>query len=39
MGNCGKKVQKSPATRTHACNHCGFVEDRDMNTSGKCVNP
>ncbi|MFM7407197.1 MAG: RNA-guided endonuclease InsQ/TnpB family protein [Cuspidothrix sp.] len=31
--NCGQKVQKSLATRTHVCHHCGFVEDRDVNAS------
>ncbi|RCJ20256.1 transposase [Nostoc sp. ATCC 43529] len=31
--NCGKKVQKSLSTRTHICNHCGFVEDRDINAA------
>jgi putative transposase len=31
--NCGQKVQKSLATRTHVCHHCGFVEDRDINAS------
>jgi putative transposase len=29
--NCGQKVQKSLSTRTHACNHCGFVCARDIN--------
>ncbi|NMG06729.1 RNA-guided endonuclease TnpB family protein [Brasilonema sp. UFV-L1] len=31
--NCGKKVKKSLSTRTHACPHCGFVEDRDVNAA------
>nr|WP_226588234.1 transposase [Microseira wollei] len=31
--NCGEKVQKSLSTRTHICNHCGFVEDRDINAA------
>jgi putative transposase len=31
--NCGQKVKKSLSTRTHVCNHCGFVEDRDVNAS------
>ncbi|MBD2313755.1 transposase [Desertifilum sp. FACHB-1129] len=31
--NCGQKVKKSLSTRTHVCNHCGFVEDRDINAS------
>lgn len=29
--NCGKIVKKSLSTRTHVCNHCGFIEDRDVN--------
>ncbi|MEH2296129.1 RNA-guided endonuclease InsQ/TnpB family protein [Nostoc sp.] len=31
--NCGQKVKKSLSTRTHVCNHCGFVEDRDINAA------
>ncbi|MDZ7962296.1 MAG: transposase [Aulosira sp. DedQUE10] len=31
--NCGEKVQKSLSTRTHVCNYCGFVEDRDINAA------
>ncbi len=31
--NCGEKVQKSLSTRTHVCNHCGFVQDRDINAA------
>ena len=31
--NCGWKVQKSLATRTDVCHHCGFVEYRDINAS------
>ncbi|MBD2196533.1 MULTISPECIES: RNA-guided endonuclease InsQ/TnpB family protein [Calothrix] len=31
--NCGEKVQKSLSTRTHICNHCGFVADRDINAA------
>jgi putative transposase len=31
--NCGRKVQKSLATRTHVCHHCGLVEYRDINAS------
>jgi putative transposase len=31
--NCGKKVVKSLATRTHVCPHCNFVEDRDVNAA------
>ena len=29
----GQKVQKSLATRTDVCHHCGFIEDRDINAS------
>ncbi|BAY74621.1 transposase [Nostoc linckia NIES-25] len=31
--NCGKKVKKSLSTRTHVCQHCNYVEDRDINAS------
>jgi putative transposase len=31
--NCGEKVQKSLSTRTHICQDCGFVEDRDINAA------
>ena len=31
--NCGEKVQKSLSTRTHICNHCGYIEDRDINAA------
>lgn len=31
--NCGEKVQKSLSTRTHICNHCGYIEDRDVNAA------
>jgi len=31
--NCGQKVQKSLATRTHVCTHCGYIEDRDVNAA------
>ncbi len=31
--NCGQKVPKSISTRTHACPHCGYVEDRDINAA------
>jgi len=31
--NCGKKVKKSLSTRTHVCQHCGFVADRDVNAA------
>ncbi len=30
---CGNKVKKSLSTRTHVCNHCGFVEDMDVNAA------
>lgn len=30
---CGKLVPKSLAERTHACPHCGYVEDRDLNAA------
>ncbi|MBE9212599.1 transposase [Plectonema cf. radiosum LEGE 06105] len=31
--NCGEKVQKSLSTRTHICNYCGYIEDRDINAA------
>jgi putative transposase len=31
--NCGEKVPKSLSNRPHACNHCGYVADRDVNAS------
>ncbi|NJP22245.1 MAG: transposase, partial [Hydrococcus sp. CRU_1_1] len=31
--NCGEKVQKSLSTRTHICQECGYVEDRDVNAA------
>ena len=31
--NCGEKVQKSLSTRTHICNNCGYIEDRDINAA------
>ncbi|NES67361.1 MAG: IS200/IS605 family element transposase accessory protein TnpB, partial [Okeania sp. SIO2D1] len=31
--NCGQKVQKSLSTRAHVCNHCGYIEDRDVNAA------
>jgi len=31
--SCGQKVKKSLSTRTHVCQHCGFVEDRDVNAA------
>ncbi|NET45792.1 transposase [Okeania sp. SIO2B3] len=31
--SCGQTVKKSLSTRTHICDHCGFVEDRDVNAA------
>ncbi|MBD0304258.1 MAG: IS200/IS605 family element transposase accessory protein TnpB, partial [Tolypothrix sp. T3-bin4] len=31
--NCGARVQKSLSTRTHSCNKCGHVEQRDVNAA------
>jgi putative transposase len=31
--NCGEKVKKSLSTRTHICQHCGYIEDRDINAA------
>jgi putative transposase len=31
--NCGKVVKKSLSQRTHRCQHCGFVLDRDWNAA------
>ncbi len=31
--NCGEKAPKSLSTRTHICNSCGYVEDRDINAA------
>lgn len=31
--NCGETVKKSLSTRTHRCNHCGTVLDRDHNAA------
>jgi putative transposase len=31
--SCGQKVKKCLSTRTHVCNHCGFIEDRDVNAA------
>lgn len=31
--NCGERVKKSLATRTHQCPHCGHVADRDVNAA------
>jgi putative transposase len=30
---CGNIVKKSLSTRTHICNHCGFIADRDVNAA------
>jgi putative transposase len=31
--NCGEVVKKSLSQRTHRCNKCGFVLDRDWNAA------
>ncbi|MBD2412372.1 transposase [Nostoc calcicola FACHB-389] len=31
--NCGEVVKKSLSTRTHICNHCGHIQDRDWNAA------
>ncbi|MBW4628719.1 MAG: transposase [Brasilonema octagenarum HA4186-MV1] len=31
--NCGEVVKKSLSTRTHACLHCGHIQDRDWNAA------
>ncbi|QSJ16814.1 transposase [Nostoc sp. UHCC 0702] len=31
--NCGARVQKSLSTRTHSCNKCGHIEQRDLNAA------
>ncbi|AND75647.1 RNA-guided endonuclease InsQ/TnpB family protein (plasmid) [Anabaena sp. FACHB-709] len=31
--NCGEVVKKSLSTRTHACPHCGHIQDRDWNAA------
>jgi putative transposase len=31
--NCGKVVKKSLSTRTHTCQHCGHIQDRDWNAA------
>ncbi|MEH2053673.1 RNA-guided endonuclease InsQ/TnpB family protein [Nostoc sp.] len=31
--NCGEKVKKSLSTRTHVCQYCNYVADRDINAS------
>ncbi len=30
---CGESVQKSLSVRTHACPHCGYMADRDLNAA------
>ena len=30
---CGSMVKKDLSVRTHACPHCGYAEDRDVNAS------
>jgi transposase, IS605 OrfB family, central region len=36
--NCGKKVKKSLAMRTHECTHCGLILDRDINAAINILN-
>ncbi|MBP1910012.1 putative transposase [Methanolobus bombayensis] len=36
--NCGQKVEKSLAVRTHNCPHCGLVLDRDHNAAINILN-
>jgi len=31
--NCGEVGKKSLSTRTHVCNHCGHIQDRDHNAA------
>ncbi len=31
--NCCETVKKSLSCRTHVCNHCGYVADRDVNAA------
>ncbi len=31
--NCGEQVVKTLSTRTHRCQHCGYVADRDKNAA------
>ncbi len=31
--NCGQTIKKSLSCRTHVCNHCGYVADRDVNAA------
>ncbi|HEY9711021.1 MAG TPA: transposase [Oculatellaceae cyanobacterium] len=31
--NCGYEVKKTLSTRTHKCNKCGYIDDRDTNAA------
>ncbi|MFD1677672.1 RNA-guided endonuclease InsQ/TnpB family protein, partial [Alicyclobacillus fodiniaquatilis] len=31
--NCGEMVPKKLSERTHHCEHCGYVQDRDINAA------
>ncbi|MGB3206700.1 MAG: transposase [Crinalium sp.] len=31
--NCGQEVKKALSVRTHKCQHCGYVDDRDTNAA------
>jgi putative transposase len=31
--NCGHEVNKALSTRTHKCNKCGYIDDRDTNAA------
>ncbi|KYP80040.1 RNA-guided endonuclease InsQ/TnpB family protein [Ferroacidibacillus organovorans] len=31
--NCGEIVHKKQSERVHSCNHCGYVQDRDINAA------
>lgn len=31
--NCGEMVKKTLSTRTHVCEHCGHIQDRDHNAA------
>ena len=31
--NCGEVVKKSLSVRTHVCDHCGHIQDRDWNAA------
>jgi putative transposase len=31
--NCGHEVKKTLSTRTHKCNKCGYLDDRDTNAA------